>query len=80
MNMTRRLFLGALLILAPALSLGVQPQGGLEHFAGFPIGTCMIGLKAAREAGLDGVQIPLHLDGDQLDVAKPNTRMPTAAR
>jgi len=74
MNMTRWLFLGALLTLAPALSLGVQPQGGLERSAGFPIGTCMIGLKAAREAGLDGVQIPLHLDGDQLDVAKPNTR------
>jgi sugar phosphate isomerase/epimerase len=52
----------------------LQPADSVARPSGYPIGTCMIGLKAAREAGLDGVQLPVRLDGDHLDVASPSTR------
>ena len=59
--------------LVPVLSLGVQPPDKRAR-RNYPIGTCMVGLAVARDAGLDGVQISVNLDGDRLDVATPSTR------
>jgi sugar phosphate isomerase/epimerase len=40
---------------------------------GIRVGSCMIGLEAAKRAGLDGIQLETKLEGDDLAVSKPAT-------
>jgi sugar phosphate isomerase/epimerase len=74
MNTTRREFLGG--ALAAGATLAVRPSAVLRAEKSPPtlrVGSCMIGLEAARKAGLDGVQVPVKLEGEQLDVAGERT-------
>lgn len=74
MNPTRRKFLETA---ATAAALASIPWGSAQAEAAAPtirVGSCMIDLEAAKQAGLDGVQIPLSLVGDDLDVSKPEVR------
>ena len=45
-----------------------------QAIAAIRIGSCMIGLDAAKKAGLDGVQLDLKLSGDRLQIADPQVR------
>jgi L-ribulose-5-phosphate 3-epimerase len=71
---TRRGFLrttlaaGAALSLRDALALPVPPADK------YPVGTYMLELVGAKQAGLDGVQVPVRLAGDNLDVADAAVR------
>jgi len=71
---TRRQFLATTLAAGAAFS--VQRASAVETPAQchYPVGTCMLDLIGAKKAGLDGVQIPVSLAGDDLDVANAGVR------
>lgn len=76
MQTTRREFLAhAAMGAGAALSLA-WPRTTWAEAQPWPVrvGSCMIGLEAAKKAGLDGVQIGLQLVGDKLDVADADKR------
>jgi sugar phosphate isomerase/epimerase len=74
MKLNRRKFLaGSLAAGATIYSGGLTALGTVAKRPQHRIGSCMIGLAAAKAAGLEGVQIRLKLDGDELDVSKPAT-------
>jgi sugar phosphate isomerase/epimerase len=75
MNPTRRQFLAG--ALAAGAALGHRPLAARGAEGGptpIRVGSCTIGLEAAKEAGLDGVQIDLRLERDRLDIDRPGTR------
>ena len=73
MPLNRRQFLQT--TAAVAASLPSFSPAATDHAAApIKIGSCMIGLPAAKQAGLDGIQVPVKLLGDSLDVADPQTR------
>ncbi len=71
MPITRRQFLQAA---AGSVALARSSLASVDRGPSIKVGSCMIGLAAAKQAGLDGVQIPLELRGDSLDVADPKIR------
>lgn len=73
MNATRRQFLGSALAAGGALAAG--PTLGAEPAAAtWRVGSCVVGLETAKAAGLDGVEVPVRLVGDGLDVADRKVR------
>jgi sugar phosphate isomerase/epimerase len=71
MNLSRRTFLQQA-ALAAAVSVP-----GLAAAAPRPeirVGACVLGLEAAKEAGLDGVEVRAGDAADELDISKPATR------
>ncbi len=73
MACTRRRFIGqaALALTAAAAYPRAARAGGRE---GIRVGTCTLDLEAARQAGLDGVQVRVGSAADELDVFRPETR------
>lgn len=74
MTGTRRSFLGqsagaiAGAALWPRLSSAREPAPGL-HF-----GACVVGLEQGKEAGLDGVEVPVGGPADRLEISRPEVR------
>jgi len=73
MSCTRRRFVGqaALTLTAAAACPRAARAGGKE---GLRVGTCTLDLEAARQAGLDGVQVRVGNAADELDISRPETR------
>lgn len=73
MNTTRRDFLGGALAAGATLAgcslVDARAESPPLILPPLPVGSCTLGLEAAQRAGLDGVEVPLQLAGDQLDVA-----------
>ncbi|MCX6896896.1 MAG: sugar phosphate isomerase/epimerase [Verrucomicrobia bacterium] len=74
MKTNRRKFLAGTLAAGAAIYGGGLTAFGAEAKRGqIRIGTCKLGLAAAKTAGLEGIQLPLQLAGDQLDVSQAAT-------
>jgi sugar phosphate isomerase/epimerase len=75
MNPSRRQFLVATAGAGAAISLS-WPAFTAAKFTSpaIRVGSCMIGLEAAKQAKLEGVQVDLKLVGDDLDVASREKR------
>jgi sugar phosphate isomerase/epimerase len=73
MNLTRRSFIRAttgLLASAALLPKAVQAAGKAQ----IKIGACVVGLDAAKQAGLEGVQVRAGNAADELEIFKAATR------
>lgn len=73
MMITRRKFLrrSAMALTAAALPpLSGQAAEKLK----LKVGTCGLGLSEAKQAGLDGIQLPVRMEADELDLSKPEVR------
>ena len=74
MKTNRRQFLAGTLAAGTAIYGGGLTAFGAEaKRAPIRIGTCKLDLAAAKKAGLEGIQLPLQLVGDQLDVSQAAT-------
>lgn len=75
MNTTRRAFLGGVLAASGALAGRPAINAAVERpVMPWRVGTCTLGLEAAKRAGLDGVEVPVQVVGDGLDVASRGVR------
>lgn len=72
MNLSRRTFLQQAAGTAAALTLipGIAAAAGAK----IRVGACVVGLDAAKQAGLDGVEVRSGDAADELDISKPATR------
>ena len=72
MNLSRRTFLqqtagaAATLTLMPGIAAAAETK--------IRVGACVVGLEAAKQAGLDGVEVRSGSAADELDIFKPATR------
>ena len=71
---TRRQFLTSTLAAGAAFSMQRSLAEETPVQSIYSVGTYMLDLASAKKAGLDGVQIPLGLAGDDLDVANAGVR------
>ena len=72
MNLTRRTFIRQASVALAATTL--LPRTLQAAPAKIKVGTCVIGLEAARQAGLDGVEVWAGNEADELDIFKAATR------
>src|SRR4051794_29379079 len=74
MTRTRRGFLGraAGAIAGAALRPGVSLAG--DATGGIRLGACVVGLEQGREAGLDGVEVPVGGPAERLEISRPEVR------
>ncbi len=72
MNLTRRMFIRQTSgVLAAAALL---PKTAHAAPAKIKVGACVVGLDAAKQAGLDGVEVRAGDEADELDIFKAETR------
>lgn len=74
MSTSRREFLTTTLTAAAAFSLRDSMAWQAQRKVSPRVGACMFGLETAKEAGLDGVEVPLKLDGDKIALSDPKAR------
>ena len=72
MIITRRNFLSNTAAACAAAALLPKPVRAGNR-AAIKVGACVVGLEAAKKAGLDGVQIGVGHAADKLDISKPET-------
>ncbi len=72
MNLTRRTFIRQTSAVLTAAAL--LPKTAHAAQAKIKVGACVVGLEAAKQAGLDGVQIRSGNAADELDIFKAETR------